>query len=118
MMETEINLPYITADASGPKHSLKLTRAKFDQMTEDLLNRCKGPFEAALKDAGMSAADLDEVVLVGGSTRMPRSRTWCASDQRERTAQIASIPTKWLRSARPSRAACWAARSRTSCCST
>ena len=73
VMETEINLPYITADASGPKHlQLKLTRAKFDQMTEELLNRAKGPFEAALKDANMSAGDLDEVVLVGGSTRMPQ----------------------------------------------
>ncbi len=72
VMETEVNLPYVTADASGPKHlQLKLTRAKFEQMTEDLLNRCKGPFEAALKDASMSASDLDEVVLVGGSTRMP-----------------------------------------------
>jgi molecular chaperone DnaK len=72
VMETEINLPYITADASGPKHlQLKLTRAKFEQMTEDLLERCRKPFEAALKDAGMTAGKLDEVVLVGGSTRMP-----------------------------------------------
>jgi molecular chaperone DnaK len=72
VMETEINLPYITADASGPKHlQLKLSRAKFEQMTEDLLQRCRGPFEAALKDAGMDASKLDEVVLVGGSSRMP-----------------------------------------------
>jgi len=72
MMETEINLPYVTADASGPKHlQLKLTRAKFEQMTEDLLERCRKPFEAALKDAGMTASNLHEVVLVGGSTRMP-----------------------------------------------
>ena len=72
VMETEINLPYITADASGPKHlQLKLTRAKFEQMTEDLIQRCKLPFEAALKDANMKASDLNEVVLVGGSTRMP-----------------------------------------------
>ncbi len=72
VMETEINLPYITADASGPKHmQLKLTRSKFEQMTEDLLARCRQPFEAALKDAGLSADKLDEVVLVGGSTRMP-----------------------------------------------
>jgi molecular chaperone DnaK len=72
VMETEINLPYITADASGPKHlQLKLTRAKFEQMTEDLLNRCRKPFEAALKDASMDAGKLDEVVLVGGATRMP-----------------------------------------------
>ena len=72
VMETEINLPYITADASGPKHlQLKLSRAKFEQMTEDLLKRCRTPFEAALKDAGMDAGKLDEVVLVGGSSRMP-----------------------------------------------
>jgi molecular chaperone DnaK len=72
MMETEINLPYITADASGPKHlQLRLTRAKFEQMTEDLLNRCRIPFESALKDAGLRSGELDEVVLVGGSSRMP-----------------------------------------------
>jgi len=72
VMETEINLPYVTADASGPKHlQLKLTRSKFEQMTEDLLERCRKPFEAALKDANMDASRLNEVVLVGGSTRMP-----------------------------------------------
>jgi len=72
VIETEINLPYITADASGPKHlQLKLSRAKFEQMTEDLLTRCRKPFEAALKDAGMDASKLNEVVLVGGSSRMP-----------------------------------------------
>jgi len=72
VMETEINLPYITADASGPKHLVvKLTRAKFEQMTEDLLKRVKTPFEAALKDAKLTAKQMDEVVLVGGSTRMP-----------------------------------------------
>ena len=72
MMETEINLPYITADASGPKHLvLKMTRAKFEQMTDDLLQRCVRPFENALKDASLKASDLNEVVLVGGSTRMP-----------------------------------------------
>ena len=72
VLETEINLPYITADASGPKHlQLKLTRSKFEQMTEDLLDRCRKPFEAALRDAGFDASRLNEVVLVGGSTRMP-----------------------------------------------
>jgi len=72
VMETELNLPYITADANGPKHLvLKLTRSKFEQMTEDLLQRCVVPFENALKDAGLKASDLKEVVLVGGSTRMP-----------------------------------------------
>ncbi len=72
MMETEISLPYITADASGPRHlSLKLNRAKFEQMTADLLQRCRKPFEAALRDGGLDASKIDEVVLVGGSTRMP-----------------------------------------------
>ncbi len=72
MLETEINLPYITADAGGPKHLLlKLTRAKFEQMTEGLLERTRKPFEAVLKDAGMTVDKIDEVVLVGGSTRMP-----------------------------------------------
>ncbi len=71
-MQTQISLPYITADASGPKHlELTLSRSKFEQMTEDLVERCKIPFEAALRDAGLRADQLDEVVLVGGSTRMP-----------------------------------------------
>ena len=70
--ETEINLPFITADASGPKHlQMKLTRAKFDQLTEQLLARIRGPFDAVLRDAGVKASDVDEVVLVGGATRMP-----------------------------------------------
>jgi molecular chaperone DnaK len=72
MMETEINLPYITADATGPKHlQLRLTRAKFEQMSAELVNRLRGPFEAALRDAKLTAAGVDEVVLVGGSSRMP-----------------------------------------------
>ncbi len=72
MLETELNLPYITADAGGPKHLLlKLTRSKFEQMTEDLLHRVKGPFDAVIKDANLSVDKIDEVVLVGGSTRMP-----------------------------------------------
>jgi molecular chaperone DnaK len=72
MVETEINLPYITADVSGPKHlQIKLSRAKFEQLTEDLVARLKRPFESALKDAGLSASQMDEVVLVGGATRMP-----------------------------------------------
>ncbi len=72
VMETEINLPYVTADASGPKHlQMKLTRAKFDQMTSDLVERLRGPFQAALKDANMTAGNINEVILVGGATRMP-----------------------------------------------
>ena len=70
--QTEINLPFITADSSGPKHLvMTLSRSKFEQLTADLLERCKQPFFNALKDAGLSAKQLDEVVLVGGSTRMP-----------------------------------------------
>jgi molecular chaperone DnaK len=73
VMETEINLPYITADANGPKHLVsKLSRAKFEQMTAHLLDRCRKPFESALKDAGLKSSDIDELVLVGGSTRMPQ----------------------------------------------
>jgi molecular chaperone DnaK len=73
VMETDISLPFITADQSGPKHlSLKLTRAKFEQLVEDLLNKTVGPTRQALSDAGISASDVDEVVLVGGSTRIPR----------------------------------------------
>jgi molecular chaperone DnaK len=72
VLETEINLPFITADASGPKHlQVKLSRSKFEQLTEGLLARCVGPFEKALSDARLKASDIDEVVLVGGSTRMP-----------------------------------------------
>ncbi|MCL4147175.1 UNVERIFIED_CONTAM: hypothetical protein GTU68_028584 [Idotea baltica] len=70
--QTEVNLPFITADASGPKHfTLKLTRAKFETLVEDLIKRTLDPCKAALKDAGMTAGDVDEVVLVGGMTRMP-----------------------------------------------
>ena len=71
-METEVNLPFITADASGPKHLLiKLTRAKLESLCEDLLNSLVAPCKMAIKDAGLSASDLDEVILVGGMTRMP-----------------------------------------------
>src|SRR2546427_4335455 len=71
-IETEINLPFITADASGPKHLLmKLTRAKFDQLTHDLVERTMGPVKQAIADAKITERDLDEVILVGGSTRIP-----------------------------------------------
>ncbi|TNB49613.1 molecular chaperone DnaK [Martelella lutilitoris] len=71
--QTEINLPFITADATGPKHlTLKLTRAKFESLVDDLVKRTVGPCKAALKDAGVSANEIDEVVLVGGMSRMPK----------------------------------------------
>jgi molecular chaperone DnaK len=73
VMETEINLPFITADATGPKHMVKkLTRAKFEQLVDDLLQKTVGPTKQALSDAGIDSSKVDEVVLVGGSTRIPR----------------------------------------------
>ena len=72
VQETTINLPFITATSEGPKHlDVKLTRAKFQELTEDLTEACRGPFEQAISDAGLSKSDIDHVVLVGGSTRMP-----------------------------------------------
>ncbi|MGJ8534450.1 MAG: molecular chaperone DnaK [Alphaproteobacteria bacterium] len=71
--QTEVNLPFITADASGPKHlTIKLTRAKLESLVDDLVQRTVGPCKSALKDAGLSAGEIDEVVLVGGMTRMPK----------------------------------------------
>ena len=119
VMETDINLPFITADQTGPKHlQMKLTRAKFEQLVEDLLQKTVGPTKQALADAGVDPSKIDEVVLVGGSTRIPqragRSSRSCSARSRTR----ASTPTKWSRSARRSRPACWPATSRTCCCST
>ena len=72
VVETNINLPFITADANGPKHlDMTLSRAKFEELSHDLLERCKKPVEQAIKDAGISKNEIDEVVLVGGSTRIP-----------------------------------------------
>lgn len=72
VIETNINLPFITADANGPKHlDISLTRAKFEDLSADLLNRCKKPLEQAIKDAGLSKGEINEVVLVGGSSRIP-----------------------------------------------
>jgi len=73
MMETEINLPFITADQSGPKHlNMKMTRAKLEALVEDIITKLEGPCKKAVSDAGLSAADIDEVILVGGQTRMPK----------------------------------------------
>src|ERR1043166_8032126 len=72
-MQTEVNLPFITADASGPKHlTMKITRAKLEALVDDLIQKTVGPVKAALKDAGVSANQIDEVILVGGMTRMPK----------------------------------------------
>jgi molecular chaperone DnaK len=75
-IETTISLPFVTADATGPKHlEMKLTRAKFDQLTADLVERCVGPVKRALEDAKVTEKDIDEVILVGGSTRIPAVQT-------------------------------------------
>lgn len=72
-VETDINLPFITADASGPKHlNIKLTRSKLEQLVDDLIQRCMNPMRSALKDAGVQASDISDVILVGGMTRMPK----------------------------------------------
>ena len=71
--QTEVNLPYITADATGPKHlTLKLTRAKLEALVDDLVQRTINPCKLALKDAGMSASEINDIILVGGQTRMPK----------------------------------------------
>ncbi len=73
LLETEVNLPFVTADATGPKHlAMKLTRARFEQMVDDILQRSVGPCKQALTDAGLTPSQIDEVVLVGGSTRIPK----------------------------------------------
>ena len=73
LLETEVNLPFITADATGPKHlQTTITRAQFEQMCDGLVERCRGPVVQALKDAKLDPKDIDEVVLVGGSTRIPK----------------------------------------------
>ena len=73
VMQTDVNLPFITADASGPKHlNLALTRAKYEQLVDDLIERSRGPVERALSDAGLKPSNVDEVILVGGATRMPK----------------------------------------------
>src|SRR3989442_5915801 len=72
-LETDINLPFVTADQNGPKHlQMTLTRAKFEQLVDDLLQRSMAPVRQALADAGLKPSDIDEVVLVGGSTRVPK----------------------------------------------
>ncbi len=80
MMETPISLPFITMDATGPKHlEMKLTRAKFNELTSDLVEATKEPVRIALKDAGLTPSDIDEILLVGGSTRIPAVQEWVES---------------------------------------
>ncbi len=119
MMETEINLPYITADMNGPKHlQLRLTRAKFEQMSQELVDRLRGPFEAALKDANLGAATVDEVVLVGGATRMPMVQDFvrkATNKEPNKGGQPRRGGGDWRGRFR---LACWVVKSKTSSCST
>ncbi len=116
--QTEINLPYITADASGPKHlAMKITRAKFESLVDELIERTIEPCRIAIKDAGVKAADIDDVILVGGQTRMPKVRTRCASSSARSRARTSTRTRRWP-SAPRSRPACSRATSRTCCCST
>ena len=104
MMETEVNLPFITADASGPQHlQIKITRAKLEQISAPLVQRCRGPFQAALLDAKCTPQDLDELVLVGGATRMPMIQQLVRELPAARSRTSRSTRTKWWRSARRSR---------------
>jgi molecular chaperone DnaK len=115
-METEINLPFITADQSGPKHLvMKLTRARFEQLADPIFKRLMPPVEQALKDAGVDSKKIDEVVLVGGSTRIPKVQELVKS-YFGKEPNAALIPTRWWQWARPSRLACCQVKRPTSCC--
>jgi len=105
--ETEINLPVITADVCGLKHlQMKLTRAQLEPLSEGLMARLRGPFEAALKDAGLPASEVDEVILVGGATRMPMVQELVRSLTGKETIRASTRTRSW-RSGQPSRPACW-----------
>jgi molecular chaperone DnaK len=102
--QTDVNLPYITADASGPKHlNMKLTRAKLESLVEDLIDRTMEPCKIALKDAGMSTSQIDDIILVGGQTRMPK---------------VQEMVKNFFGKEPRFRAACCPVRSRMCCCST
>ncbi len=88
MTQANINLPFITADATGPKHlDMTLTRAKFNELTADLVEATMGPVRQALSDSGLSASDLDKVLLVGGSTRIPAVQDAVQEHHRQRPVQ-------------------------------
>ena len=117
-MQTEINLPFITADKNRPKHlTMKISRAKLEMLVGDLIDRTVEPCRKALKDSGLSAGDIDEVILVGGQTRMPKV-VETVKNFFGKEPHKASTRTRSWRSARRSRRRCSRARSRTSCCST
>lgn len=104
--QTDVNLPYITADATGPKHmNIKVTRAKLESLVEDLVNRSIEPLKVALQDAGLSVSDINDVILVGGQTRMPMvQKKWLSSLVKSRVKTLTR--TKLWLSAQRYRAAC------------
>jgi len=106
-METDVNLPFITADAGGPKHlNIKMTRAKLEALVEDLINKVEGPCRTALKDANLTPAQIDEVILVGGMTRMPRVQQK-VKEIFGKNPTRASILTRWWPSGLRFRAVSW-----------
>ena len=113
---TDVNLPFITADASGPKHlQMNITRAKFEQLVDHLIERCRGPVMKALADAKLKPSDIDEVVLVGGMTRVPKVQA-LVKEIFGKEATRGSTPTRWWPSAPPSRGrSCFWAASRKCC---
>ena len=107
--QTDINLPYITADAKGPKHlAIKLTRAKLEALVEDLVTRTVEPCKIALKDAGLSDREINDVILVGGQTRMPKVQEVVKISSARSRARTSTRTKPW-RSAPRSRAVCSAA---------
>jgi len=116
--QTEINLPFITADAAGPKHlTMKLTRAKFEALVDDLIQKTIDPCRQAIKDAGLSAAEINEVVLVGGMTRMPKVQE-VVKQLFGKEPHKGVNPDEVVAIARQFKPACCRAMSRTFCCST
>ena len=119
VQQTQINLPFISAGPDGPLHlDEQLTRAKFQELTADLVEKCRGPFEQAITDAGLKLGDIDHVILVGGSTRMPAVQDLVKSHDGQGPPQGRQPRRGRRRSARPSRPASSRVRSRTSCSST
>jgi len=113
---SNINLPFITADATGPKHlDLNLTRAKFNELTASLVEATMGPVRQALADSGLSAAQVDKVLLVGGSTRIPAVQEAIQKFMGKEPLRASTLTSAWLW-VPLCRAACWAARSRACCC--
>lgn len=118
MTTSTISLPFITADATGPKHlEMTLTRAKFNEMTADLVEATMGPVRQALSDSGLNVSDIDKVLMVGGSSRIPAVQEAVKRSSARIRSRVSTPMSAWP-SALPFRAVCSAATSRACCCST